>query len=437
MRPVVYVLRDVGDGTVGERIQGVLDNLARPKSHDRTLLKPNLLRQGHILREHEHEQVITQRQVIEPVARWVRNAVDPDLFVIADAPEASADIDLVLQRNGVADLLKDASIGIDRFEDLRLVRYIQRDGVPLARVNLPGDSAGTIAVKMDDLSAFVSHGEHRYYGADYDIAETNARHKDHVHEYMFSGTALASDFIINLPKMKTHKKAGVTLSHKNLVGLNGNKNWLPHHSIGTPSQGGDAYAAHSLRARIESAALNRLKPLVRRTRLASTLFSSLRRGGAVVFGDTQETVRSGNWHGNDTIWRMILDLNRILLYARSDGVLMDTPQRTAWSVVDGIVAGDGNGPEAPDAVDAGLVVIGEDFASVDLTCTKLMGFAWEKIPHLAHLFDDHPLPLVRYGYNEITVQSDVKEWNRPLSDIDRESCLTFQPHFGWRGQIEL
>ena len=39
-----------------------------------------------------------------------------------------------------------------------------------------------------------------------------------------------------MPKLKTHKKCGVTISLKNLVGLNTNKNLLPHHSLGTPSR---------------------------------------------------------------------------------------------------------------------------------------------------------------------------------------------------------
>ena len=39
--------------------------------------------------------------------------------------------------------------------------------------------------------------------------------------------------------------------------------------------------------------------------------------GYAIFGDTEEIVRSGNWHGNDTCWRMTLDLNRILSICES------------------------------------------------------------------------------------------------------------------------
>lgn len=46
-------------------------------------------------------------------------------------------------------------------------------------------------------------------------------------------------------------------------------------------------------------------------------------------------VRSGNWWGNDTTWRMVVDLNRILRYARPDGSTATLPQRQAVSLIDG------------------------------------------------------------------------------------------------------
>ena len=58
------------------------------------------------------------------------------------------------------------------------------------------------------------------------------------HEYLISRSAMDADVFINLPKLKTHKKVGVTLSLKNLVGINGDKNYLPHFCIGTPAEGG-------------------------------------------------------------------------------------------------------------------------------------------------------------------------------------------------------
>ena len=53
---------------------------------------------------------------------------------------------------------------------------------------------------------------------------------------------MAGDLVVNLPKLKTHKKACVTGALKNLVGINGNKDYLPHHRLGGSRTGGDCYA---------------------------------------------------------------------------------------------------------------------------------------------------------------------------------------------------
>jgi hypothetical protein len=41
---------------------------------------------------------------------------------------------------------------------------------------------------------------------------------------------------------------GMTCALKNLVGINANKNWLPHHTEGTPEQGGDQFPAGTLKS---------------------------------------------------------------------------------------------------------------------------------------------------------------------------------------------
>ncbi len=366
---------------------------------------------------------------------WVTENLKPSLLKIADAPEAGSDISAILERSGVGAITSGPRAAL-KFEDLRLTRYIQKDGVPIRRVAQPGDSRGTVKVQLGQSSSFFGHDGYRYYGADYDISETNEHHHGSVQEYMFSGTALESDLVINLPKLKTHKKSGITVSLKNLVGLNGNKNWLPHYSLGTPGQGGDTYSDDGGLHRIEARLLSALKPAVRQSVALSHVLRILRNLSIPVLGDTQEMVRSGNWWGNDTIWRMILDLNRILLYAQPDGTLADVPQRRTLSVVDGIVAGEGNGPEAPDAVDAGIVVVGESFVAVDLVCARLMGFDWRKIPHLLHAFDESNFPLARFAYEDIVVASDHEPWNRKLQDISFDDCFKFRPHFGWVGHIE-
>jgi uncharacterized protein (DUF362 family) len=401
-------------------------------SSEPLLFKPNLINHRHLFGG-DHSAVVTQPDVLD-LAWEAADALElSGRRAVADAPQGDADFGQLLESTGLEDWGRRRGVEL---VDLRNERYEEFGGVALARTSLPGDPAGRVRVDLGKLSAFHGVTGRTYYGADYDIAYTNDHHSGDRHEYRFSGTALESGIVINLPKLKTHKKAGVTVSLKNLVGLNVDKNLLPHHSLGTPDDGGDAYAASASGQKLEGRILRTMKPVMARSRLAA-------RGAAIakplarrIFGDTQEVVRSGNWWGNDTLWRMIHDLNRILLYARPDGSLADTPQRQTVSLVDGVVAGEGKGPEGPDPVRANVVIAGRDFVAVDIVAATLMGFDYRKIPHLAHALDSHPLPLTSIDVSELTVESNVPEWNRKLWEIDPRTMFSFRPHFGWTGHIE-
>jgi uncharacterized protein (DUF362 family) len=68
-----------------------------------------------------------------------------------------------------------------------------------------------------------------------------AHHDKHRHEYLITNRVFEADLIINLPKLKTHIKAGLTGALKNLIGINGHKEFLPHHIKGSYLEGGDNY----------------------------------------------------------------------------------------------------------------------------------------------------------------------------------------------------
>ena len=61
----------------------------------------------------------------------------------------------------------------------------------------------------------------------------------------------------------------------------------------------------------------------------------------------------GGWYGNDTVWRMVLDLNRILIYGNPDGSMSDTPRRVFYSLTDALICGEGEWP-----FEAGLAAFG-------------------------------------------------------------------------------
>ncbi|GAG32527.1 unnamed protein product, partial [marine sediment metagenome] len=230
----------------------------------------------------------------------------------------------------------------------------------------------------------------RFRGAEYDPGPTSEHHMNGRNEYLLSETVLCADLVVNLPKLKTHKKTGVTLALKNLVGINGDKNLLPHHSVGSVAQGGDEYPGQSPVDRARSFATEVARMLLKRG-LGTRLVRWVRRAEFAARGS--DFIRSGNWHGNRTTWRMCLDLNRCLYYSDAEGLHLDAPApvRQVLTILDGVVAGEGEGPLAPKGVPLGAVLAATDPLAVDLAAVRLMGFDEQKLPKLREAMADPDL----------------------------------------------
>ena len=185
-----------------------------------------------------------------------------------------------------------------------------------------------------------------------------ARHSGGRHEYLLPKLVLASDAIISIPKLKTHRRAAVTLTLKGFFGLVAGKEGLPHYTVGSPQEGGDEYIHPSARKRLYS----RLHDLIQsgmppplKLLCAAARNAVWWSGKIVPFPDN---VCEAMWHGNDTIWRTLLDIYRAVFYADRDGHMCQQPQRRHFCLIDGIIAGEGNGPVAPDPVPAGVLLAG-------------------------------------------------------------------------------
>jgi len=324
--------------------------------------------------------------------------------------------------------------------DLRREEVAYRDGVISQRRALPGDPRGYRLVDLGERSAF--HGSsldpRRFRGADYDSRPTTAHHLNGHHEYLLSETVLSADLVVNLPKLKTHKKTGVTLALKNLVGINGDKNWLPHHTLGLPSEGGDEFPENRWIDRLRSRATEVAKAMLDRG-WGTPFFRLARRLERSARGD--DFIRSGNWHGNQTAWRMCLDLNRCLYYSDADGLHLEAPEpvRKVLTVIDGVVSGEGAGPLAPRDRPLGAIIVGVDPLAVDLVAVRLMGFDERRIPKLREAMesDDLRVTRVRSAWDVTVTElsgSPFRPCERALSEIRTDS--PFDPHAGWRGHIE-
>lgn len=352
------------------------------------LLKPNLVKETHP-RDPESGWVytITHGSVIRAVADYVFKALNgTGRVMIADAPQSDSDFEAMVRLSGL-DTLRDyyAERGLTlELVDLRKECFVNREEVITSRYELPGDPNGYIAFDLGKDSEFADHGGGgRYYGADYNCRELNKHHTGGKHEYLVAASPILCDVFINLPKLKTHKKSGITVNLKNLVGVNGDKNWLPHHTNGHPGNGGDQYPSYSAKRAIEHAAVQVLRKMALRVPLlGSWMMRRARKAGKQVFGDTDKVVRSGNWFGNNTIWRMCLDLNKIVLFGKADGTFRSGSlenRKTYLSFVDGVVGGEGDGPMNADPIESKVLLFGTDPCSVDAASAVVMGFDPDRI----------------------------------------------------------
>ncbi len=428
-----------------EAAREALDALGLPadfiRPGDRVVLKPNWVKEHDERRPGPNawEHVVTHPAVIEAVIRWVAPKLsDSGSIVVCDAPQTDSSF-ATLRRYCQLDTVVHscrADFPGPRIEllDLRPEEWHAVDGVTVSKSPLPGDPLGSTHVHLDDGSEFVGyHGCGKLYGASYDMAETNTHHQGSRHEYLLCRTPMDADVLINLPKLKTHKKVGLTCALKNLVGINANKNWLPHHTEGTPNQGGDQFPADTTKARLEHQWMGAAKRFLRNSPALSRLFVPLKKAGRLVFGDTQKVVRSGNWHGNDTCWRMVLDLNKCLFFYDGAGQKRTRPLRYL-AVVDGIIGGEGNGPMAPEPKPAGVIIAGAHPLAVDCVAASLMGFDWQKLRLLRGAFAQHAPSFVDFRFEDIRVVSDRPSWNVPLSQ--QKDHFAFKPHFDWVNAIE-
>jgi hypothetical protein len=151
-----------------------------------------------------------------------------------------------------------------------------------------------------------------------------------------------------------------------------------------------------------------------------------------MLGDSESVVRNGNWYGNDTCWRMALDLNRAVLYGNPDGTWRERGAAKHYlAIVDGIIGGQGSGPLCPDPVASGVLISGTNAAVVDAVAARLMGFSPAALPIVARAFDDHRWPIADRPLEAIEVWDDRKERVVPLDDVEPAIAGGFVPHFGW------
>jgi uncharacterized protein (DUF362 family) len=417
---------------------------------DQVVIKPNFVLSRHVQGGNLFA-IITHPSVLRAIIDYAYKALGRDgQIIIADAPQMDCNFQELLNATCLASIQElywdhyRFPIQILDFRDFWLdVNLEEKIASVEKRFPLPGDPQGNILVNLGQKSAFSNrHHLDRIYGADYNRQETIAHHHGSVHEYYISRTILGADALISVPKMKVHKKVGVTLNAKGLVGITTNKNLLVHYTLGTPDQGGDQFPAHTLSKRekiiiqsqrfLYDALLARQDPALERVYNSIVkCYHSLVKPWFGGISTEKRLLDGGNWHGNDSAWRMAVDLMYIAFFADKEGELKETPQRKIFSVVDGIIGGENNGPLVPDAKAAGVILAGFNPLAVDIVGTRLMGFDWKKIKWITNMLNEQ-------FYTSITDIRIISPNEAFLSSLNsNDQLLRFLPHPGWQGFIEI
>ncbi len=289
--------------------------------------------------------VITHPRVIEAVADFVALALKgKGEIIIGDNPSIDADFSELMDFTEIRKIKDKYDVPVTILDLRPLVcDDLKNYGKKYLMVHQSGDPAGKVEVNLGKDSLLYGLDPTRFRGVFDERDETVASHTGETQLYTYARSLYDADVYISIPKLKTHQKVGATLNLKGLVGSISNKNQLVHWQVGYPEIHGDEYPnKEAYEAGLKAAVKHR-----------------------------------GAWPGNDTIWRMVCDLYQG----------MKRKERKYFSVIDGIVAGEGQGPFCPTSKYANTLIAGDDMLVVDCVATRLMGFDPMKIRYLKYFLE--------------------------------------------------
>lgn len=415
------------------------DNIIKPG--DTVLIKPNMV-SDRIGSENGADCLYTHPSLVSAVIPYVWKALEgKGKIIVADAPVQSCDFEKLINQSGYKRM-------VEHYQALG-INIVLKDLRGLISSRVKGILRSTEVAQEGILVDLQEHSEHAKLNAgelkrvritNYDPRELLKHHNEVKHEYLIAKDALDADVIINMPKPKAHRKAGVTLAMKNFVGVNVRKEYLPHHRFGDIQHGGDEYLKHSKLLELSSKRDDSANCQIEQKQYFR---AKLKKYLATICSGvdkrllSKEVVREGSWYGNDTIWRTIVDINRIIMYADKKGIMQYEPQRKIFTIADMIVVGEKEGPLLPSPKYAGIIAMSDSVVCFDEAVASILGFDVKKIPLYTHVRNDHVYPLERED-NHAAIVSNCEQWDQKrIWEINKDNAINIEPSSGWRGHIEL
>ena len=356
------------------------------KSGQTALIKPNWVRDRNPL-GYNTDSLITHSSLIKYLIDLLALAMErKGKIIIADAPLQNCNFESLKKQTKIEEVVLNAQKeypGIEiRIEDWRITTMGNSDASSqkIQNFKFSEDEAKQEGYELVNLgkTSFleeISEYSNRFRVTKYKSSLMRRHHTPGKHEYLVTKRIFEADFFINLPKMKTHIKAGLTGAMKNLVGINGHKEFLPHHIKGSAKEGGDNYRDPSwFKRRYEDLydyVWENVNNIYSTNRKALMKILQILLKLSDLFGG--DGITAGSWKGNNTIWRTTLDLNTIAYFNHEKPLKI-------LNIVDGIIAGESEGPLEPTPRPTGILIAGENPALVDATIAQLMGYQISEIP---------------------------------------------------------
>jgi len=404
-------------------------------------LKPNTVRHYHMDGK-EVFSIIIHASVMRPVLDYILKALNGSgRIIIGDSQVLFGRFKEAYSISQIDKMLdwvreKNPKVPIECF-DLRIVQGVRTYMYgKWGREKVEQDPRGYSWVNVGDKSAFKDIDPKKLRIVYCNYKEMYKHHSNGKHEYLIPNSFLQADVVIGIAKFKTHRRTAVTLAQKNYFGIPALKDTMPHFMTGSPSEGGDQYINPSFRKRIalfcnDNIHANSFIPV-------KFFFASVKK---VVWNTHyivpfKDDVYEAMWYGNDTLWRTLQDVNRIVFYADKNGKLQDTPQRNHFHIVDGIIGGEKSGPVNCDPVYPGLLMAGYNALAIDTVGAGLMGFDVNKIPLIRNIYKtvNSTHPLFFGSRDDIRIHDNDKEYT--FDSYIKEKNLNFEPHPNWKGHIE-
>lgn len=375
------------------------------KRNDKVVIKPNLVKHINVCQTGTENSLITNFSLIRPIIDYALIALhNTGSLIVGDAPVQECIFQDVIALNG----LKEA---IDIYNDnnyfVKLIDFRKNENPDLActLVSLDNDSS------LVDVDKYAN----KYAITNYDLRYMHEHHQQNKHEYLIANDVLDADVIINMPKPKSHRKAGMTACMKNFVGINSKKEYLPHHRNGSIHCNGDEYPERSL--------IKAFRTNIRNYNYKKSIFIKII---YKILGIIEKMLRKdrfleGSWYGNDTIWRTILDINKIILYSSKKGIMTNKKQRIIFNVADMIVSGEKEGPLMPSDKNVGMIVVGFNQLNMDNVICRIMGFDINKIKYIKNGYKLKKYIISKrdkfniYDENGVT---DLKKYNKQFIPTD-------------------